>query len=167
MVCAYGGLPGGPDRAVARALGWRQALQAAACAGAPGTCELLLGAEADAAHALSAVALAAADGPRRRAGLTEGLLACAFAAAGVAAARRPGPGEAVPGRQEIGTAARLARWRQRAAERVAVLAVPAAVRRWAARGSGPVSTPSRPATRPAAPAAARHDVVAEKQRGTG
>jgi hypothetical protein len=134
VVRAYGGCPAGPDRAVARVLGWRQVMQAAACAGSPGTCVLLLGAEADAVHALSAVALAAADAPRRRAGLTEALLACAFGAAGVAAARRPAFAEAVPGGQETEVAARLARWRQRAAERAAVLAVPAAVRRWAARG---------------------------------
>lgn len=137
VVRAYGGQPGRADRTVARVLGWRQLIQAGACAGAPGAQVLLLGAEADAAHALSAVALAAADRPRRRAGLTEALLASAFAVAGLAAARRAGPA-APAGRPGAagsrGPAARLARWRQCAAVRVAAYAVPAAARRWAEHG---------------------------------
>ncbi|MGH3157106.1 MAG: hypothetical protein ACRDNF_11080 [Streptosporangiaceae bacterium] len=132
VVRAYGGRLGGPDRAVARVLGWRQVVQAAACTGSPGASVLLLGAETDVAHALSAVAFAIADRPRRRAGLTEGLLAFAFAAAGFATAQRAAPGGPGSGSHEAGT--RLARWRQRAADRVAGLAVPAAVRRWAAHG---------------------------------
>jgi len=131
VVRAYGGRPGQPDRAVARVLGWRQMLQAAGCAGAPGTWVLLLGAEADAAHALSAVMLAVADRPRRRAGLTEALVACSFAAAGIAAARRAG--RATPNAGGPGT---LAGWRKCAAERVAAAAVPAALRRWAVQGRG-------------------------------
>lgn len=133
VVRVYGGQPGGPDRAVARVLGWRQVVQAAACAGSPGASVLLLGAETDVAHALSAVGLATADRPRRRAGLTEALLACAFAVAGVAAAKRAAPGEAGSGSPEAG--AGLPGWRQRAADRVAGLAVPTGVRRWAAQGA--------------------------------
>ena len=127
VVRAYGGQPGRADRTVARILGWRQLIQAAACAGAPGAQVLLLGAEADAAHALSAVALAAADRPRRRAGLTEALLASSLAVAGMAAARRAGPAGPAGG---PGAQARLSRWRQCAAARVAAYAVPAAAHRW-------------------------------------
>ncbi len=137
VVRAYGARSGRPDRAVAVVLGWRQVLQAAACAGSPGSGVLLLGAEADAAHALSAAALAATDRTRRRAGLTEGILACTFAAAGLMAARRAGPSETnseTETETETGAAARLVRWRTCAAERVAGLAVPAVVRRWAAQG---------------------------------
>lgn len=128
----YGVQPGRPGRTVARVLGWRQVMQAAACAGAPGASALLLGAEADAAHALSAVALAAADRPRRRAGLAEALVACVLTAAGLAAARRAGPGEPGAGGQDA--AALLAGWRRCAAGRVAAVAVPGAVRRWADQG---------------------------------
>jgi hypothetical protein len=131
VVRAYGGQPVPADRTVARILGWRQLIQAAACAGAPEAQVLLLGVEADAAHALSAVALAAADRPRRRAGLTEALLASSLAAAGVAAARRAGPAGRAAG---PAASARLARWRQRAARRVAAYAVPPAARRWAEHG---------------------------------
>jgi len=121
MVHAYDGLPGQPDWAVARVLGWRQLLQAAACAGSPGACVLLLGAEADAAHALSAVMLAAADAPRRRAGLIEALLAW-----------QAGP--VVPIADGHGAVAWLACWRQCAAARAAAVAVPRVARHWTARG---------------------------------
>ncbi len=137
VVRAYGGQPGRPDRTVARVLGWRQLVQAAACAGAPGPQVLLLGAETDAAHALSAVALAAADRPRRRAGLTEALLASALAVAGIAAARRAGPAVRAGGPGPAGNPgiqARLSRWRQCAAAQVAAYAVPAAARRWVEHG---------------------------------
>ena len=131
VVRAYGGQPGRPDRTVARVLGWRQLIQAAACAGAPGPQVLLLGAEADAAHALSAVALAAADRPRRRAGLTEALLASALAVAGIAAAR---PADPAVRAGAPGTQARVSRWRQCAAAQVAAYAVPAAARHWVEHG---------------------------------
>jgi len=66
------------------------------------------------ARALSAVALAAADRPRRRGGLTEGLLAWAVAAAGFAAPRQAGAGGPGAAGQDAGAGWRA--WRHCAAD---------------------------------------------------
>jgi hypothetical protein len=96
LIRLAGGPPATPrDRAVARVLGVRQLAQAVVSAaalspgGAPGgrAVVLTLGAEVDALHAASMLALALADPPRRRAGLAEAVIALAFAAD--ALARRP------------------------------------------------------------------------------
>jgi hypothetical protein len=77
-------------RAVARLLGARHLAQAALTTARPSPEILALGAEVDLLHAASMLALATADAPRRRLGLTDGLVAAAFAADGLVAARRGG-----------------------------------------------------------------------------
>lgn len=77
-------------RAVARLLGARHLAQAALTAARPSREILVLGAEVDLLHAASMLALAMEDAPRRRLGLTDGLVAAAFAADGLVAARRYG-----------------------------------------------------------------------------
>jgi hypothetical protein len=73
---------------VVRVLGARQLAQASLALAFPAGPWLGLGAGVDAMHALSMVGLAA-TGPRwRRPALVSGLMAAAFAAAGVLAARR-------------------------------------------------------------------------------
>lgn len=128
VVRAYSGRPArGPDVAVARVLGARQLVQAGACAGAPGPAVLLLGAETDVAHALSAITLAVVDRTRRRAGMVEAAVAATFATIGVMPAGRASAGiHAEPG---TGPMAALASARERAAVRAASLALPAPVRR--------------------------------------
>jgi NAD(P)-dependent dehydrogenase (short-subunit alcohol dehydrogenase family) len=74
-------------RAVAWVLGARHLVQAAVTASRPSPAVVALGAGADVLHSASMLALAAADAPRRRLGLTDGLIAAAFAAEGIAAAR--------------------------------------------------------------------------------
>lgn len=75
-------------RAVARVLGGRHLAQAFLSAARPAPAILALGAGTDMLHSASMVALGVLDGPRRRLGLTDGLIAAAFAAAGWALARR-------------------------------------------------------------------------------
>jgi hypothetical protein len=75
------------DRAVTRVLGARQLGQAALTARSPTSMVLGIGALIDLAHATSMLALAAGDRPLRRAGLTDGLTASAFAAVGAIAAQ--------------------------------------------------------------------------------
>jgi hypothetical protein len=96
LIRLAGGPPATPrDRAVARVLGVRQLAQAVVSAaalspgGAPGgrAVVLTLGAEVDALHAASMLALALADPPRRRAGQPAGGLAPRYA--GRPPSRRP------------------------------------------------------------------------------
>lgn len=106
-------------RAIARILGARQLGQAVASGRQPGYPVLALGVEVDLLHALSMLGLAAASPGRRRAALTDTLIAASFAAAGALAARaasaeRPPP---APG----GTLGRL---RQSWADRLAEALVP-------------------------------------------
>jgi hypothetical protein len=92
LCCAPGmmlRLEGGPSaaaspgaRAVARVLGGRHLAQAVLSAARPTPAVLALGVAADVLHSASMIALAALDRPRRRLGLTDSLMAAAFAAAG-------------------------------------------------------------------------------------
>ena len=92
-------LLGGPLDAttvrVVRVLGARQLAQAGLALAFPDEPLAGLGAGVDALHALSMVPLALATPRWRRPALVSGLMAAAFAAAGVLAARR------VPGRQTV------------------------------------------------------------------
>ena len=108
---ATGRFPGRRGRRVAQLLGARHLVQAAVTAFVPSPDVFALGAEADALHAASMVALATADPSARHAALTDALAETAFAATGfsfgrgagtrppaaAAAARRP-PGSP-PGRR--------------------------------------------------------------------
>ncbi len=75
-------------RRVTRILGARHLLQALATAGQPPGTVLLLGAEADIAHAASMLALGLISRRWRRAALPDAFVAASLAAAGIAAARR-------------------------------------------------------------------------------
>ena len=91
LMPAAGGSPGArrrsPAALAARILGLRQLAQAALTCGNPARPVLVLGAEADALHAASMVALAAFSARwRPQAGL-DAVVAASLAAAGVAAAR--------------------------------------------------------------------------------
>jgi hypothetical protein len=77
---AAGASPGA--RAVARVLGGRHIVQAVASAMRPTPAVLALGAGTDVLHSASMIALAALDRPRRRLGLSDSLMAAAFAASG-------------------------------------------------------------------------------------
>jgi hypothetical protein len=98
LCCAPGpmlrleGGPGAGDspgtRAVARVLGGRHVVQAVASAMRPAPAVLALGAGTDVLHSASMIALAALDRPRRRLGLSDSLVAAAFAAGGWALASR-------------------------------------------------------------------------------
>ncbi|MGD0686992.1 MAG: hypothetical protein ABSA03_17985 [Streptosporangiaceae bacterium] len=79
--------PGPRGRRVTRLLGARHLIQAAVTAAAPNSVVLTVGAQADVAHAASILALAIADRPLRRAGLADGLIAAALAAAGASITR--------------------------------------------------------------------------------
>jgi hypothetical protein len=88
-------------RAVARVLGGRHLAQALLTAARPTPVVLALGAGSDVLHSASMAALGVLDRPRRRLGLTDGLIAAAFAAAGAGLARRraaavPAPGGPAP-----------------------------------------------------------------------
>jgi hypothetical protein len=93
---------------VARILGARHLIQAAATAGQPAGAVLALGAEADAAHAASMLAVGLISRSWRRAALRDCLLAAALAAAGAAAARRA-PARAALSSPRNRLATRLAR----------------------------------------------------------
>ena len=80
-----------PGRRFVRVLGARQVAQAALAVSFPDEPLLGLGAGVDAAHALSMAALALTGSSWRRPALVSGLVATAFAAAGVLAARRTAP----------------------------------------------------------------------------
>ena len=77
-------------RVIIRVLGARQLAQAAATAVQPTAAVHALGAEADAAHALSMVTLGLLSHRWRRAAFADAVLAAGFAVAGVAAARSRG-----------------------------------------------------------------------------
>jgi hypothetical protein len=101
------------SRGVIRALGIRQLSQALLTGAQPSAAVLLLGAEVDAAHAASMIALALCSGRWRRAALADAMIASRFAQAGAAAARwgnRPAAQTlwcAVPDRWAERVAARL------------------------------------------------------------
>jgi hypothetical protein len=98
LCCAPGPMlrvEGGPGaaaspgaRAVARILGGRHIVQAVLSATRPTPAVLAAGAATDVLHAASMIALAALDPPRRRLGLSDSLIAAAFAASGWALASR-------------------------------------------------------------------------------
>ena len=110
LCCAPGPMlrvEGGPGaaaspgaRAVARILGGRHIVQAVLSATRPTPAVLAAGAGTDVLHAASMIALAALDRPRRRLGLSDSLIAAAFAASGWALASRghagPAPEPAPP-----------------------------------------------------------------------
>ena len=75
------------SRGVVRALGARQVGQALVTGAQPSAAVLLLGAEVDAAHAASMVALALCSRRWRRAAFADAMIASLFALAGAAAAR--------------------------------------------------------------------------------
>ncbi len=86
----------GPGRhgacTAARILGARHLAQALVTSGRPPPAVLVLGAEADAAHAASMVVLGLLSRRWRRAALTDALIAATLTAVGIAVART-GPGE--------------------------------------------------------------------------
>lgn len=106
-------------RTVARILGARQLAQAVVSGREPGYSVLALGVEADLLHALSMLGLAAVSPARRRAALTDTLIAASFAAAGALAARAASAERPPP---EPGGA--LGRLRQSWADRLAGALVP-------------------------------------------
>ncbi|MGH2842317.1 MAG: hypothetical protein ACRDKL_01840 [Solirubrobacteraceae bacterium] len=121
-----------PTRVVARVLGARHVLQGLLSAGTPGAIVLVLGVEADLAHAASMVGLAAVDQTRRRAGLVDALVAGSFAAAGLVLARLGSRRRVVPavdGGPAASLAARLATQREVTATLLARWALPASLRR--------------------------------------
>jgi hypothetical protein len=79
--------PPAPARPVAAILGARHLVQALLTSDQPTRAVLVLGAEADAAHALSMAALGLFSGRWRRAALLDALLAASLATAGLACAR--------------------------------------------------------------------------------
>ncbi|HLH83423.1 MAG TPA: hypothetical protein VKV38_09170 [Trebonia sp.] len=139
--CGYGvallGVPGlllrlagrsrdGRARDAARVLGARQLAQAALTAPRPSATTLALGAEVDLAHALSMLALAVTDRRCRRLGYADAVVATAFAAAGVFAARRVHPAPVLPRAQR--PLARVVCLRDAIAARVAALTIPPPIR---------------------------------------
>ncbi len=85
-------------RAVARILGARELLQAELTRRHPTRAVLRAGAGIDAVHAVTMVALAAADPGRRTLATQNAVTAGALALAGVAAATSPRPGAPAPAR---------------------------------------------------------------------
>jgi hypothetical protein len=115
LCCAPGPmlrLEGGPGaaaspgaRAMARILGGRHLVQAVLSATRPTPAVLAAGAGTDVLHSASMIALAALDRPRRRLGLSDSLVAAAFAAGGWALTLRwagtPGLGWVGPDRPAV------------------------------------------------------------------
>jgi hypothetical protein len=139
LIRLAGGSAGDPRaRAVARLLGARHLTQAVLAAAGPSPALLALGAEVDLLHSASMLALGGADAPSRRIAFTDGVVAAAFAADGIAAARRAVAGErAVAG----GTAQPVAaggftQRRNAVAGRLAALAIPRPVRTWLTDSAG-------------------------------
>jgi hypothetical protein len=89
-------------RAVARVLGARHLAQAFLSAARPAPAVLALSSGTDLLHSVSMVALGVLDGPRRRLGLTDGLIAAAFATAGWALARQRRAGADLAGVRPTG-----------------------------------------------------------------
>jgi hypothetical protein len=101
------------SRGVIRVLGMRQLCQALVTRTQPSVAVLLLGAEVDAAHAVSMVTLALCSRRWRRAALADAMFASLFALAGAAAARSGGrPAAQTP------WSARQDRWAERVATRL-------------------------------------------------
>jgi hypothetical protein len=111
--------PGGL-RAVAAILGVRQLAQGLLTAGRPARAVLALGAEVDAAHSASMVALGSFSRRWRTAAFADALLAGSLAAAGTACARR------LPAEQPAGIRdGALTGWRDRCADSLARYLSPA------------------------------------------
>ena len=89
-------------RTAARLLGARHLAQALATSGQPPPAVLLLGAEADTAHAVSMAVLGLLSRRWRRAALTDALIAATLTAIGIAAARTD-PGEPAAQRMAVRT----------------------------------------------------------------
>jgi hypothetical protein len=88
-VCRTAAVPPSPrSRLVVRALGARHLASAGVVAAAPSRRTLWIGAGLDSAVALVAIAYAASEPQRRRAGVASGAVAAAFAADGVRRARQ-------------------------------------------------------------------------------
>ena len=101
------------SRGVIRVLGIRQVSQALVTGTQPSAAVLLLGAEVDAAHAVSMIALTLCSRRWRRAALADATIASLFALAGAAAARSGGrPAALTP------WSARRDRWAERVATRL-------------------------------------------------
>lgn len=113
-------------RGVARVLGARHLVQAAAVGVRPTPAVVALGAEVDVAHAASMLGLAALVRSRRRTGLLDGAVAAAFAAGGVVSARRLAVSWAVP--RPGGALGRLVGARDAVAGRLVRWCLPAPVR---------------------------------------
>lgn len=133
LIRLAGGSAGDPRaRAVARLLGARHLTQAVLAAVGPSPALLALGAEVDLLHSASMMVLGGVDAPSRRIAFADGVVAAAFAADGIAAARRA----VAAGRDVAGGTARpgasggFTQRRNAAAGRLAVLAIPRAVRPW-------------------------------------
>ena len=107
-------------RTVTGILGARQLAQGLLTAGRPAGAALALGAEVDAAHSASMIALGLLSRRWRTLAFTDALLAGSFAAAGVACARRLPRGE--PAGSGHGM---LVSWRNRCAESLARYLAPA------------------------------------------
>ncbi|MGH9128097.1 MAG: hypothetical protein ACRDY2_03815 [Acidimicrobiales bacterium] len=103
-------------RRVVQVLGARQVLQALLTGRKSSRAVLGLGAEVDATHAISMVALALIDRHYRRAGLADALVAAGFAVAGASGARKADP------RPTAGP--RLVELRNAVADRLARLLLP-------------------------------------------
>jgi len=135
---------GHPDdrrsRRVARLLGARHLTQAVLTVGAPSATVRALGVEADLAHAVSMLGLAAGDRSRRRAALIDAVGAASFAAVGALLARRtpPPPLYALHG----GVLEHVGALREVAAALLAPWLLPASLRHPAAQRQ---PTPQRPA----------------------
>ncbi|MDQ6837162.1 MAG: hypothetical protein M3137_02150 [Actinomycetota bacterium] len=106
-------------RNIARVLASRQLLQTAVCGPAPPYAVLALGAEVDGLHAASMIGVGMFASKQRRAAFGDALVAGAFAAAGVMAARA-----SRSARRSPGPTAGLAELRDRSADRLARRLVP-------------------------------------------
>jgi hypothetical protein len=121
-----------PEVLLARLLALRQIAQAVAQAGSPPRATRLAGAEVDASHAASMLALAMCcrDRARRRAELCNAILAAGWMLGEVLAARRTvSPGAVGPSSQHP-SGRRLARRRDRIATRIVDMTLPRKVRSW-------------------------------------
>lgn len=88
LIRLAGGRPNARTCGIGRVLGARHLAQAALSAARPTPAVLVLGAEVDLLHSASMLALGILDAPRRRIGLTDAVVAAAFAADELLAARR-------------------------------------------------------------------------------
>jgi hypothetical protein len=141
LIRLAGGRPDARTCGIGRVLGARHLAQAALSAARPTPAVLVLGAEVDLLHSASMLALGILDAPRRRIGLTDAVLAAAFAAdelltarrraAGARPARAVGaPGSPVPWSSGSAWSGDLLRRRDALAGRLAARTVPRAFRPW-------------------------------------